>query len=80
MLVPLSSVCRIHILMMVLISVNLAIFNLLPVPALDGCQVIFVLIEWITGKPIDRKIQGWLNLIGIILLFGFAILVDVLKI
>ena len=68
------------LLMMVLISVNLAIFNLLPVPALDGCQVIFVLIEWITGKPIDRKIQGWLNLIGIILLFGFAILVDVLKI
>ena len=68
------------LLMMVLISVNLAIFNLLPVPALDGCQVIFVLIEWITGKPIDRKIQGWLNLIGIIMLFGFAILVDVLKI
>ncbi|MBQ2723986.1 MAG: site-2 protease family protein [Clostridia bacterium] len=67
------------LLMMVLISVNLAIFNLLPVPALDGCQVIFVLVEWITGKPINRNLQGILNFIGLIFLFGFAILVDILR-
>ncbi len=44
--------------LIVLISVNLAVFNLLPVPALDGCQMVFVLIEWIARKPVNRKVQG----------------------
>lgn len=65
--------------MFVLISVNLAVFNLLPVPALDGCRMIFVLIEWIAGRPINRKVEGWINTIGIILLLGFVVLVDLLK-
>ena len=39
-----------------LIGVNLAVFNLLPVPALDGCKVIFCIIEWIRRKPINRKV------------------------
>ena len=61
------------------IGVNLAVFNLLPVPALDGCKVIFCLIEWIRKKPINRKIETIINLVGIIFLFGFAILVDMLQ-
>lgn len=61
------------------IGVNLAVFNLLPVPALDGCKVIFCLIEWIRKKPINRKIEMIINLVGIIFLFGFAILVDLLQ-
>ena len=61
------------------IGVNLAVFNLLPIPALDGCKVIFCLIEWIRKKPIDRKIETIINMIGILFLFGFAILVDVLQ-
>ena len=65
--------------LIVLISVNLAVFNLLPVPALDGCQIIFCIIEWIAGKPIDRKVQGIINGIGLIVLLGFAVLVDLLK-
>lgn len=65
--------------LIVLISVNLAVFNLLPVPALDGCQIIFCIIEWIAGKPIDRKVQSIINGIGLIVLLGFAILVDLLK-
>lgn len=65
--------------LIVLISVNLAVFNLLPVPALDGCQIIFCIIEWIVGKPINRKVQGVINGIGLIVLLGFAILVDLLK-
>ncbi len=65
--------------LIVLISVNLAVFNLLPVPALDGCQIIFTIIEWIAGKPINRKVQSWINGIGLVLLLGFAILVDLLK-
>ncbi len=59
------------------IGVNLAVFNLLPVPALDGSKVIFCLIEWIRKKPINRKVETMIHFIGILFLFAFAILVDV---
>lgn len=65
--------------LIVLISVNLAVFNLLPVPALDGCRMVFVVIEWIARRPINRKVEAWINGIGLILLLGFVILVDILK-
>ena len=61
-----------------LIGVNLAVFNLLPVPALDGGKVIFCIIEWIRKKPINRKVETIINLVGIIFLLGFAVLVDLL--
>ncbi len=61
------------------IGVNLAVFNLLPVPALDGCKIIFCIIEWIRKKPINRKVEAIVNLVGIVFLFGFAILIDLLK-
>ncbi len=61
------------------IGVNLAVFNLLPIPALDGSKVIFCIIEWIRKKPINRKVEAMIHLIGIIFLFGFAILVDLLQ-
>lgn len=69
-----------NILMLItLISVNLAVFNLLPVPSLDGCRMIFVLIEWIRGKPVSRTVEGYIHFVGIMLLFGFVIMVDLLK-
>ena len=61
------------------IGVNLAVFNLLPIPALDGCKVIFCLIEWIRKKPINRKVETIIHFVGIIAIFGFAILVDLLQ-
>ena len=61
------------------IGVNLAVFNLLPIPALDGCKVIFCLIEWICKKPVNRKVETIIHLVGIVFLFGFAILLDVLQ-
>ncbi len=61
------------------IGVNLAVFNLLPIPALDGCKVIFCIIEWIRKKPVNRKVETMIHFIGIIALFGFAILIDVLQ-
>ncbi len=61
------------------IGVNLAVFNLLPIPALDGSKVIFCIIEWIRKKPINRKVEMMIHFIGIIFLFGFAILVDLLQ-
>ena len=62
-----------------LIGVNLAVFNLLPIPALDGCKVIFCIIEWIRKKPVNRKVETMIHFVGIIFLFGFAILVDLLQ-
>ncbi len=61
------------------IGVNLAVFNLLPIPALDGSKVIFCLIEWIRKKPVNRKIETMIHFVGILFLFGFAILVDILQ-
>ena len=61
------------------IGVNLAVFNLLPIPALDGCKVIFCIIEWIRKKPVNRNVEAMIHFIGIIFLFGFAILVDLLQ-
>ena len=61
------------------IGVNLAVFNLLPIPALDGCKVVFCLIEWVRKKPVNRKVETIIHLAGIIFLFAFAILVDILQ-
>lgn len=62
-----------------MIGLSVAIFNLLPIPALDGARAVFVLIEWIRGKPINRNVEGMIHFIGLIALFAFAILVDLLK-
>lgn len=61
------------------IGVNLAVFNLLPIPALDGSKVIFTAIEWVRGKPINRKVENIIHFVGLVLLFGFAIFVDLLQ-
>ncbi len=65
--------------LMSFIGVNLAVFNLLPIPALDGARVVFCLIEWIRKKPVNRKVEAAVNGIGLILILGFAILVDILQ-
>jgi len=61
------------------IGVNLAVFNLLPIPALDGSKVVFCLIEWIFRKPVPRKIEAVIHAVGFILILGFAVLVDILQ-
>lgn len=60
-----------------LISVDLGVFNLLPIPALDGGKFLFLLIEALRGKPIDEKIEQGLSLIGISLLFSLMIYVTI---
>ena len=62
-----------------LIAVNLAVFNLLPIPALDGFQMIFVLIEWIRKKPLKQTVINTINNVGLIVLLCFVILVDILQ-
>ncbi len=61
------------------IGVNLAVFNLLPIPALDGSKVIFCLIEWIFKKPVPRKVEAIIHTVGLVLIIGFAVLVDILQ-
>lgn len=58
-----------------LIAINLGIFNLLPIPALDGGRILFLLIEAIRGKPLNRQLEGKINTIALLLLFGLMILI-----
>lgn len=64
------------------ISINLGIFNLLPFPALDGGRFVFLIVEGVRGKPIDRRIEGYVNFAGILILFAFMAVVtfkDIIK-
>ena len=59
--------------LLVLITINLGIFNLLPFPALDGGKVVFLLIEGITGHAVPEKLQGGLTVAAFALLFGLML-------
>lgn len=61
------------------IGVNLAVFNLLPIPALDGSKVVFCLIEWIFRRPVPRKVEAIIHTVGLVVILGFALLVDILQ-
>lgn len=65
------------LLLMAIISLNLAMLNLLPIPALDGGRIVFLLIEGITRKPVPPKIEVTLHYIGYILLLLFMIAITV---
>ncbi|MCM0594288.1 MAG: RIP metalloprotease RseP [Gloeotrichia echinulata IR180] len=56
-----------------LISINLAIINILPLPALDGGQLAFLLIEGLRGKPLPTRIQDGVMQTGLVLLLGLGI-------
>jgi membrane-associated protease RseP (regulator of RpoE activity) len=56
-----------------LISINLAIINILPLPALDGGQLAFLAIEGIRGKPLPSKIQDGIMQTGLVLLLGLGV-------
>ena len=56
-----------------LISLSLGIMNLLPLPALDGGRLVFMLLELVRGKPIPAEKEGMVHFVGLILLFGLLI-------
>lgn len=58
------------------IAANLAVFNILPIPALDGARMVFTTIEWIRGKPVNRKVEGYIHMAGLIILFALVLFVD----
>ena len=61
--------------MLMVISVNLGVVNLLPLPALDGGRLLFLLIELIRRKPVPAKYEGWVHAAGFCLLIGLIVLI-----
>ena len=57
------------------ISVSLGLFNLLPIPALDGSRLLFSFIELLRGKPVDRTLEAKIHTVGMIVLMGFAVFI-----
>jgi len=57
------------------IAVSLGLFNMFPFPALDGSRIMFALIEWIKGSPVNPKWEGTVHFVGFVLLMGFAVLI-----
>lgn len=60
---------------MALLSANIGVFNLLPIPALDGGRIVFLVIEAIRGKPIPPEKEGMVHFVGFVLLMGFGIFI-----
>lgn len=66
----------------VLLSANLGVLNLFPLPALDGGRIVISLIELVTRRKVPEKIEGFIHFAGFVLLMGFGVYIafnDVLK-
>lgn len=56
-----------------LLSVMIGLFNLLPVPGLDGGHIVFAIYEWVVGKPVPQKVLEYAQMVGIFLLVGLMV-------
>lgn len=61
---------------MALITINLGLFNLLPLPALDGGRLVFILLEMIFRKPVPQKYESIVHAVGMILLLAFMAIIS----
>lgn len=61
--------------LIVMLSANLGVMNLLPIPALDGGRFLFLLVEAIRGKPFNREKEGLVNLIGFAILMVLMVFI-----
>lgn len=61
----------------VLISINLGVMNLLPIPALDGGRMLTLLVEMITRRRLPKKVETAINAVGLILLLGLSLVIMV---
>ena len=62
--------------LVVVITMNLGVMNLLPFPALDGGRVILLLIELVRRKPLKPEIEGYINFAGIVVLLAFMLIIS----
>ena len=60
---------------MVMLTMNIGMVNLMPLPALDGGRLFFMLIELIRRKPINPKYEGYVHAAGLVLLMGLMIFI-----
>ncbi len=68
--------------LMALLSLNLAVINILPFPALDGGRLMFVLYEWVTKRRVNKKVEQYVNMFGmgtLLLLAALITIHDVIK-
>lgn len=63
----------IYLELLALISVNLGVMNLLPIPGLDGSRALFLLVEGVRRKPINRNLEGGIHAAGFLLLMGLML-------
>jgi regulator of sigma E protease len=63
--------------LVVVISINLGVMNLLPIPALDGGHIFIYLIEVVRRKPMKRELEGIINFVGLVLMLALAVLVAI---
>ncbi|MDD3334879.1 MAG: M50 family metallopeptidase [Eubacteriales bacterium] len=74
---------EIYLSLIVMISINLGLMNLIPIPGLDGSRLVFMLLEALRGRPVSQRIESSIHLCGYVLLFGLMIFFtfkDVLRI
>jgi regulator of sigma E protease len=65
-----------------LISTSLALFNILPIPALDGGRIVFVIIEWIKGSPVSQALENKFHIVGYSILMLLTLIItlrDIIK-
>ena len=61
--------------LVIVISMNVGVVNLLPIPAMDGGRLLFLLWEMITRKPVPPKLEGLVHGIGLVLLLGLMVFI-----
>ena len=66
---------RLALSFLVLLNINLAILNLLPVPVLDGGHILLSLVEWVRKKPVSVRVQEYATTMFAVLLLGFFLFV-----
>ncbi len=59
----------------ILLTVNLGVLNLLPIPGLDGGRLLFAFVEVIRGKPIPKEKEGYVHLAGMVALIALTVVV-----
>lgn len=64
------------VMLMVMITVNLGVFNLLPLPALDGGRLLFLVWEGVTRRPLPSKYEGIVHLVGLVLLLALMLVIS----
>jgi len=70
------------LLLVSMLSVNIGVFNLMPIPGLDGSQILFAIVERIMGRELPTKLRYFLQIAGLVLVFGLMIVImiqDVIK-